>query len=391
VNDDTSLTAVFEKQQGSPSFRKTSWNSKISGPVGSDQTFNTEVKNVGGVAGTVQVRILNHDGGVVSESEVELQPGEAKTLQFTLKLPSARGEYTWRVIAVNTATGETDDEKTFTIEAKDLYLTKRNALYYTAFETMPSGWTSWGGSWTIEAGKGRRSTNALQGSDNDGGPGGASLFHREIPSGAAYLAVQVLADTYQPDRLGLALAKVTTPVTIYSANLDYGSEDGGFKINYYDNKQGWKTRAKRSFTPSGSEWYTIVIKRSSSKLEAYVYNSSGDLLAQLNTGLGVFTPEHAVLMIDGSTSYFDNFIISSVDPRYVQVTGLEPGWRVELYSGGTLIGSAVADASGVARVTVVTDLIVVNAGIVVKDSTGSVVIEKTFTEIVGGDEYTYGS
>ncbi|MEM0024572.1 MAG: hypothetical protein QXJ38_04970 [Thermofilaceae archaeon] len=390
VNDDTSLTAVFEKQQGSPSFRITSWNSKISGPVGSDQTFNTEVKNVGGVAGTVQVRILNHDGGVVSESEVELQPGEAKTLQFALKLPSTRGEYTWRVIAVNTATGETDDEKTFTIEAKDLYLTKRNALHYTAFETTPSGWTSWGGSWTIEAGKGRRSTNALQGSDNDGGPGGASLFHREIPFGAAYLAVQVLADTYQPDRLGLAIAKITSPVNIYSANLDYRGRDSGFRIDYYDGRR-WRTRVVSRFTPTGSGWYTIVIEWSSSTLVACVYDSTGTLIAQLSTSISGFTPERASLIVDRDAGYFDNFIISSVDPRHIQVTGLEQGWRVELYSGGTLIGSAVADASGVARVTVVTDLIVVNAGIVVKDSTGSVVIERAFTEIVGGDEYTYGS
>ncbi|MEM4640318.1 MAG: hypothetical protein QXT93_10620 [Thermofilum sp.] len=390
VYDDTSLTAVFEKQQDSPSFRITSWNSKISGPVGSDQTFNTEVKNVGRVAGTVQVRILNHDGGVVSESEVELQPGEAKTLQFTLKLPSARGEYTWRVIAVNTATGETDDEKTFTIEAKDLYLTKRNALYYTAFETMPSGWTSWGGSWTIATGKGRRSTNALQGSDNDGGPGGASLFHREIPSGAAYLAVQVLADTYQPDRLGLALAKITTPVNIYSANLDYRGRDSGFRIDYYDGRR-WRTRVVSRFTPTRSGWYTIIIEWSSSTLVACVYDSTGTLIAQLSTSISGFTPERASLIVDRDAGYFDNFIISSVDPRYLQVTGLEQGWRIELYSGGTLIGSAVADANGVAQVTVVTDLIVVNARIVVKDSTGSVVIERTFTEIVGGDEYTYGS
>jgi len=84
-------------------------------------------------------------------------------------------------------------------------------------------------------------------------------------------------------------------------------------------------------------------------------------------------------------------VISSQDLQYVQVSGLEQGWRVELYSGSTLISSAVADASGVAQVTVVTDLIVVNARIVVKDSTGNVVIERAFTEIVGGDEYTYGS
>ncbi|MEM0236287.1 MAG: hypothetical protein QW628_13295, partial [Thermofilum sp.] len=223
-----------------------------------------------------------------------------------------------------------------------------------------------------------------------GGPGGASLFHREIPSGAAYLAVQVLADTYQPDRLGLALAKITTPVNIYSANLDYRGRDSGFRIDYYDGRR-WRTRVVSRFTPTRSGWYTIVIEWSSPTLVTCVYDSTGTLIAQLSTSISGFTPERASLIVDRDAGYFDNFIISSVDPRHIQVTGLEQGWRVELYSGGTLIGSAVAGASGVAQVTVVTDLIVVNARIVVKDSTGSVVIERAFTEIVGGDEYTYGS
>jgi len=206
------------------------------------------------------------------------------------------------------------------------------------------------------------------------------------------VAVQLYATRPPLDRLGLAFLNGSSPpVTIISVSLDYTGGDRGLAIERYD--QTWRTvNETTKFKLPPRTWYTLTIRWEAPTLTAFVYNSSGALRAQLGASIGDFTARYIALIVDGKgEGYFDNFVISSQDLQYVQVSGLEQGWRVELYSGDTLIGSAVADASGVAQVTVVTDLIVVNARIVVKDSTGNVVIKKAFTEIVGGDEYTYGS
>jgi len=56
---------------------------------------------------------------------------------------------------------------------------------------------------------------------------------------------------------------------------------------------------------------------------------------------------------------------------------------------GRVVAQAAADASGVARLNVINCPILRNATLRVLDG-GSVVIERTFPAVVGGDEYTYG-
>lgn len=56
----------------------------------------------------------------------------------------------WLVIAENVETGKVDDEETFIVEAKDLYMARGNAIYYTDFESPPDGWVALGGSWTLD-------------------------------------------------------------------------------------------------------------------------------------------------------------------------------------------------------------------------------------------------
>ncbi|MEM1517449.1 MAG: hypothetical protein QXW88_08005, partial [Thermofilum sp.] len=73
----------------------------------------------------------------------------------------------------------------------------------------------------------------------------------------------------------------------------------------------------------------------------------------------------------------------------VKVDGLQQGWRVELYSGDRLVASGTAEGSR-ATLDVVTDLVVLNAKIVVKDSAGREVISRNLDTVVGGDEYSYG-
>jgi hypothetical protein len=70
---------------------------------------------------------------------------------------------------------------------------------------------------------------------------------------------------------------------------------------------------------------------------------------------------------------------------------LQQGWTAQLYDrSGNLVASATADSSGTARLFVAAKPIVANATITVRDAQGAVVIERTFNQVVGGDEYAYG-
>ena len=79
---------------------------------------------------------------------------------------------------------------------------------------------------------------------------------------------------------------------------------------------------------------------------------------------------------------------NSPDPRYIKVSNLLPGWKVEVRdSSWNLIGSATADSSGVAKVLIVKKPIINNGYIVVYNEKGEEVFRKQFSKIVGGDYY----
>lgn len=134
----------------------------------------------------------------------------------------------------------------------DLYLAKP-AFYFTTFENLPEGWSAWGGGWSIAAGAGRRNINVLQGEDDDKGPGKVSLYHRGLPLSVRYVAVQVQSESNQ-ERFGLALLNsISSPVTIFSANLDYTGKNKGFAIERFYN-EGWETIQQSKFTPVKGTW-----------------------------------------------------------------------------------------------------------------------------------------
>lgn len=393
VYEDAELTAVFiEQQRGAPSFRISCWSELVSGPIGSTQTFNARVKNVGDAPGDAWVRILD-DSRPLASQLITLQPGEEKSISISIQLPTSRGSYLWRVTVENNALGKVDDEKNFTIVAKDLYLAKRNALYYTAFVSLPQGWTAWGGSWTIALSSGRLGTNAIKGVDDDQGPGGASIYYTSTPSGTTiYVASQIHVSTgtpagQRPDMMGIILR---SPTVMYAVIVDYRAAGGdrGFEVHRFASG-AWSRVANTRFTPSLGTWYTLIVELSRN-LTAYLYSDSAAPL-RLSVKIDGFAPEHAGLIIDDGTGFFDNFLISTVSPEHIVVSGLQQGWIVELYHGDTLIGNATADASGKVRIRVISNLIVINGRIVVKDAQKNKILERTFTEVVSGDEYEYGA
>jgi hypothetical protein len=391
VDDSKSFTVIAQQ----PLFTITSWNQSVAGPVGSKQKFTATITNAGNGEGTVRVEVRDHNNALVNSSTLTLPAGGQSTIALTITLPSARGTYTWRVDAVNTATGSVDDSKSFTVYATDLYLKLRSALTFTGFESTPSGWSSIGGSWSIVSGG--VEGNALQGVDDDRGPGKASVYYwaSSISGYSSLRAIVQVKAAAGLERLGPALLVDTS--RLYTIDLDFTGKDKAFEIQYYDGNK-WQVVANAAYNPALNVWYAIYLEwswsGSSNVFSAVLYDASGNQLASIPaTSYAGPRPAYIGLVTDGRgrRGLFDNFVVATGDPRYVVVSGLQQGWTVELRdASGNLVASAAADSSGTARLSVAAKPIVANATITVKDAQGAVVIERTFSQVVGGDEYAYG-
>ena len=280
--------------------------------------------------------------------------------------------------------------------AAGIVLAARSALTFTGFETLPSGWSSIGGSWSIVSGG--VEGNALQGVDNDAGPGGTSVYYwaSSVSGYSSLRAIVQVEATAGLERLGFALL-VDTTSRLYTIDLDFTGKDKAFEIQYYDGSS-WHVVASAAYKPALNVWYAIYLEwswsGSSNVFSAVLYDASGNQLASIPaTSYAGPRPVYIGLVVDGKNKagLFDNFVVATGDPRYVVVSGLQQGWRVELYdASGNLVASATADSSGTAWLSVAAKPIVANAKITVRDAQGAVVIERTFSQVVGGDEYAYG-
>jgi len=277
--------------------------------------------------------------------------------------------------------------------AAGIVLTARSALTFTGFETLPSGWSSIGGSWSIVSGG--VEGNALQGVDDDTGPGKASVYYwaSSISGYSSLRAIVQVKATAGLKRLGLALLADTS--RLYTIDLNFQSNV--FEIQYYDGNK-WQVVASAAYKPTVDVWYAIYLEwswsGSSNVFSAVLYDASGNQLASIPaTNYTGPRPAYIGLVVNDNkkAGLFDNFVVATGDPRYVVVSGLQQGWTAQLYdASGNLVASATADSSGTARLFVAAKPIVANARITVRDVQGAVVIERTFSQVVGGDEYAYG-
>jgi hypothetical protein len=394
VDDSKSFTVIAQQ----PLFTITSWNQSVAGPVGSKQKFTATIKNAGNGEGTVRVEVRDHNNALVNSTTLTLPAGGQSTIALTITLPSARGTYTWSVIAVNIASGSVDDTKSFTVYAMDLYLKARSALTFTGFESLPSGWSSIGGSWSIASGG--VEGNALQGSDNNGGPGGTSVYYWS-GNVAAYTSlqavVQVRITSVDSVYRGIVLLQGTSSTSwLYEVSVRPRRVGVNDRITVYIRRWvgGWTTPTSKTVSYA-SGWYTLYVSWSRSgttnTISATLYDSNGNPVTTVSASDSQVSVNYFGLDVDGGTSLFDNFVLATGDPRYVVVSGLQQGWTVELRdASGALVASATADSSGTARLFVAARPIVANAKVTVKDAQGVVVIERTFSQVVGGDEYAYG-
>jgi hypothetical protein len=241
--------------------------------------------------------------------------------------------------------------------------TGRNALYYTDFESLPSGWIQKGGLWSITSGfKG----NGLQGSDNNQGIGRSSelLYPASL---ASYSTLWISVKTRLVSGVGwYGLGLVNSAQNrMYTIEIYTG---GYVEVWSYNVETGSWYRIAYTSIPNynPNAWYIIVVRyeytATALNLYVWVYDTSGKQVAYLtasSTSPNRFIPTYIGPEVDETSADFDDFIISTTDPRYVTFVDIPaPGYRIAIYDNlGNLVNSTVVTSS-TALLSIVTDIVV---------------------------------
>ncbi|ADM28125.1 hypothetical protein Igag_1321 [Ignisphaera aggregans DSM 17230] len=240
-----------------------------------------------------------------------------------------------------------------------LVRTSRGAITYTDFETYPlSGWQNNGGT-NFQLVTGHKGS-ALQYSDNNGGIGSASQYYYNTRLDTTYSSLWVAVKVYGSPTTtykGLALINAGLnrlyEISIYSSSIyvwSYNVESAG----------GWRQLGSATISNFNSGyWYTIVLNytvtSTAVNFYVWVYDPYGNQVAYLtasSTSGNRFRPAYIGLEVDYTgfigTGYsiFDDFIISTTDPRTVTFSNLQSGLVFNIYDNlGTLTYSFTATSS----------------------------------------------
>lgn len=277
----------------------------------------------------------------------------------------------------------------------------RAAPMHTDFETYPvSGWAAYGGVWQLSSGGGYRG-NALRGYDNNGGVGRESsqyYWNSRIDGYTSlWVSVRVRAEGGSDAWKGIGLMNADR-TRLYEISAYGGS------LNLYRYAGGWSLVGRQPINGyAATNWYTIVanyIDRGTSiEFRIWAYDVNGNEVAYLSvtdTAATRFRPAYAGVTIDGSANVwmrFDDFIVSTADPRAVTVENVSPGFRVQIIDNlNSVVGEATASGTTVS-VSVTRDIVVgtgTNGRIRILDQQNQVVCDHsvpTSDAILGGDVY----
>jgi flagellin-like protein len=110
------ISSVSQQPLQLPLFSIVSYNSTIVGAPSSSEKLVVGLVNDGGASGVAVVRILDSSGNVASSASVSLSPGQRTNVTLSVVLPQASGNYQWRIVAINSATGNQDDARTVLVQ-----------------------------------------------------------------------------------------------------------------------------------------------------------------------------------------------------------------------------------------------------------------------------------
>uniref|UniRef100_A0A7J3Y091 Uncharacterized protein n=1 Tax=Thermogladius calderae TaxID=1200300 RepID=A0A7J3Y091_9CREN len=276
--------------------------------------------------------------------------------------------------------------------------TARTAIAYTDFETYPvPGWRSDGGTWSLTTGyKGY----GLQGTDNNRGIGSASQYYYNTAL-SSYTSLWVTVKTKLVSGSGWqGIVLINSGLnSVFTSEIDtyYGNY---LEIWYYSRGTGWMLENYvqiQNYNPAS--WYVIVVSYSvtttSTSINAYLYDTSGNLVASVSwSGRYYFTPTYLGVEVDDVTAVFDDFEVSTGDPRFVTVNNTIPGYTVSIGDNLGNIVAAITASSSTTQLSVVTDVVVgtgVDGNITVKYPDGTICLvykPASGDTILGGDIYT---
>jgi hypothetical protein len=230
-------------------------------------------------------------------------------------------------------------------------------------------------------------------------------------TGSIYVAFTALTLDYrdkgQPGLFGAILTQDTSLTKYYTGGFNNKDDKLFVRVRIDGTTRTYTT----SFEVAYNTWYDGVLVLSYSLpnvpgvLTAYTCYSelnqtacpdlstsrildAGERLIPFHVGISIFEvggkrdKEKMVV-------YFDQVIVTAnAKPWIVRVEGLQPGWDVTLKdSSGNIIDSATAGPGGSVELNVWGFWIIRNGVIEVYDSSGNLLIRKSFPEILGGDVY----
>jgi len=240
--------------------------------------------------------------------------------------------------------------------------TYRGAVTYTDFEALPSGWTSYGGTWSIVS-SGYKG-NALQGTDKNDGIGKASQYYYNTDL-SSYTSLWVSVKTKLVNLLkksgyyGISLIN-SGKNSMYTIEID---TKGNIVVRSYTGR--WSTLSSTSIQNySSSNWYIIVVNytviSSAVNFYVWVYDVNGAQVASLTaSSTNIFTPSYIGVDVSDVTALFDDFIISNTDPRIITISNLPgSGYVVEVYDNLNNLVSTATSTGSTVSVNIVSDTVV---------------------------------
>jgi hypothetical protein len=276
----------------------------------------------------------------------------------------------------------------------------RVALYYTDFESYPvPGWTTKGGTWSLQTGGYKGSS--VQGVDNNQGIGRASQYYYNTNL-FSYTSLWASVKTKrQAGNNWYGLALINSGLDrLYEVSINTG---GRIEVRSYnvESPNDWYQLADATITDyNPTNWYVIVLNyvvtSTAVNFYVWVYDTNGNQVAYVtasSTSTNRFNPAYIGLEVDGPIARFDDFIISTGDPRSLLFSGLPgAGYMIEVVDDrGIVVNSTVSSSTSVS-LGVVPD-IVVGTGTdgkinIYRPSGYGCLSYASPDSILGGDSYT---
>lgn len=310
-----------------------------------------------------------------------------------------------------------------------LELVENNTIYYTDMNTLPNGWIQKSGRWRLATDQGYWGTgdNALRARLNRRNPVAIYAWNTSLTSYNNFtFYTKIKFSRVDPGTVATVRLNGTyiyvlwffpfpIPIRIiepYFYNVNVTSENLTLELMYRYRGTWYYDYLAVPISIAQNQWYSLVVSlkqdnnNNIDEIRVQLYDSStGSLLNSINaiadfssisTSVIYHAVENASLIgwLDTGITrrpfnlYFDEVLVSTGNTSIITFTGTNPGWRVSVGYGGSIIGESVASGTST-NVDVVKDAVTaINGYSDVCVATGaSTVCVTSDIPILGGNVY----